>query len=229
VPGVCHIATAQPSLFGFSRPSPLTVSVVSCAAFALAGVGHIAASSDRAWSIVRREKSLLPARLFPFCAGVPAIGVGQSPDDEKPVAAVRMADFRRAEQPCRNDVAQASKLPVDLLKTEIEMGGHVFEHDEPGPGFPDDAGDFGPEVAGVVFAKPLAGKAERLARVSGGEHVEPSGGAAPSEGAQIIPDGDAGPVGGEDALGCGLDFDKAGGGSVEGEPDAALKATAAST
>lgn len=36
------------------------------------GVPHIAAASSSA----RRVKSLFPAALFPFCAGVPAIGVG---------------------------------------------------------------------------------------------------------------------------------------------------------
>jgi hypothetical protein len=41
------------------------------------GVDQDAAGSLSASSIVRREKSLFPAMLLPFCAGVPAIGVGQ--------------------------------------------------------------------------------------------------------------------------------------------------------
>jgi len=45
------------------------------------GVGQV----DPVISITFREKSLLPASLFPFCAGVPAIGVGH---DEQPLAEV---------------------------------------------------------------------------------------------------------------------------------------------
>jgi hypothetical protein len=43
--------------------------------FCAAGVGQFAHIS-RARSSALRLKSLLPEALFPFCAGVPAIGVG---------------------------------------------------------------------------------------------------------------------------------------------------------
>jgi hypothetical protein len=44
--------------------------------FCAAGVGHDEASTPAARRSAFRVKSLLPAALLPFCAGVPAIGVG---------------------------------------------------------------------------------------------------------------------------------------------------------
>lgn len=48
---------------------------------------------------VLRDESLFPAALLPFCAGVPAIGVGHDP---QPLPDVRSADARSAEieRPC---------------------------------------------------------------------------------------------------------------------------------
>lgn len=58
------------------------------------GVIHIPVASSSA----RREKSLFPAALFPFCAGVPAMGVGHAmSDDEDPEPFMRRTDFSRRE------------------------------------------------------------------------------------------------------------------------------------
>jgi len=64
---------------GIARP-PLGVS----------GVAHMRSARSSAF----RLKSLLPAALFPFCAGVPAIGVGH---DKDPLPFVRAECFARRE------------------------------------------------------------------------------------------------------------------------------------
>ncbi len=66
---------------------------------------------------VRRLLSLLPAALFPFCAGVPAIGVGQ------PVIAVsdmRRTDARRRERDTPEGVTQA--FHVSVYKVDPSVG-----------------------------------------------------------------------------------------------------------
>lgn len=170
-------------------------------------------------SIVFLLKSEFPAALFPFRAGVPAIGVGQRSDDEKPIPAVRAADFRRAEDARRNVVTQASKLPVNLAEAEIEVPGDILKDDDAGPGLADDAGNVWPQVALIRSAEALSGHGKRLAWIASGEHVEPSGLTAPNEGGEIIPDGAVGHgtvahAGLKGGNGQRLDLDKAGGPST---------------
>jgi hypothetical protein len=112
--------------------------------------------------------------------------VGQ---DEYPQAFVRRTDLCRREQARRRRVAQSPKLSQDGLESEGDVTGDVFEEDPFGGTFPDDAGDLGPEVAGIVGASALPGRAERLAGISGEHDVEGAAEGAGIEGAQIIPDG----------------------------------------
>ena len=64
------------------------------------GVVHIACASFSAFGL----KSEFPAALFPFCAGVPAIGVGH---DEHPLAFMRRARFCRCKQASRRRVTHS--------------------------------------------------------------------------------------------------------------------------
>jgi hypothetical protein len=73
--------------------------------------------------------------------------------DEQPLAPVRCADFRRRKQSCRKDVAHADQFSGDFGKSETEMIGDVFEENESGIAFPDNAGDMGPEMARISFAE----------------------------------------------------------------------------
>ncbi len=68
------------------------------------------------------------------------------------------------------------------------MTGDVFEENPFGAAFADDAGDFGPEVPGVVCTDALAGGAEGLAGVSGQHRVERAAEGTGVEAAQIVPD-----------------------------------------
>lgn len=105
---------------------------------------------------------LLP---FQFCAA----GVGQD-EDAHPL--VRRADFCRAEQACRRRVAHVPKLSQHGLKPKGDVAGDVFEEDPCGKAFGDDAGNLGPEVAGIVGTAAFSGGAEGLAGISGEDDVE---------------------------------------------------------
>jgi len=95
--------------------------------------------------------------------------VGQD-EDAQPL--VRRADFSRREQARRRRVAQSPKLSQDGFKAEGDVTGYVFEEHPLGAAFADDAGDVGPEVAGIIGATAFASGAEGLAGISGEDDVE---------------------------------------------------------
>jgi hypothetical protein len=64
---------------------------------------------------VLRLLSLFPAALLPFCAGVPAIGVGH-PDKPQPLPDVRRADARRAQIRCPDGVARAFHVSANKVE-----------------------------------------------------------------------------------------------------------------
>ena len=113
------------------------------------------------------------------------------------------------------------------------MTGDVLEEDPFGGAFADDAGDLGPEMAGITGAAAFAGGAEGLAGISGQNRVEGAAEGAGVEAAQIVPDRRRGEV--ARALGCDehrpwpvLPLDK--GAGVEaglGEHEAQIEASAA--
>ena len=153
--------------------------------------------------------------------------------DEDAQPLVRRADFCRAEQTRRRRVAQSPKLSQDGFKAEGDVPGDVFEEYPFGAAFPDDAGDVGPEVTGIVGATALSGRAEGLAGVSGEDDVESTAKGPGVEAAEIVSDRGWGEVPG--ALGCDEDrarpvfpFDK-GAGVIAGfgEHEAQIKASAA--
>jgi hypothetical protein len=156
--------------------------------------------------------------------------VGQ---DEDPQPLVRRADFCRREQARRRRVAHAPKLSQDGLKAEGDVTGDVFEEHPFRGTFPDDAGNLGPEVAGIVGTTAFSGRAEGLAGISGQHRVEGTVEGPGVEAAQIIPDRRRGKI--PRALGCDEDgarpvlpFNK-GAGVISGlgEHEAQIKASAA--
>ena len=109
----------------------------------------------------------------------------------------------------------------------------VFEKDPFRAAFADDAGDVGPEMAGIVSATALSGRAEGLAGISGEDDVEGPAKGTGVEAAQIRPDRGRGEVSGclrrdEDGAGPVLPFDE-GAGVIAGlgEHEAQIKASAA--
>ena len=113
------------------------------------------------------------------------------------------------------------------------MTGDVFEKDPFWGTFPDDAGDLGPEVPGIVGPAAFACCAEGLTGISGEDDVEGPDEAPGIEAAQIIPDWSRGEVacalgGNEDASGPILPLDEcAGVESGFSEHEAQIQASAA--
>lgn len=153
--------------------------------------------------------------------------------DEDAQPLVRRANFCRAEQARRRRVAHAPKFSQHGFEAEGDVTGHVFKEDPFGRAFPDDTGDVGPEVTGIIRSTALSGGTEGLAGISGEDDVEGSPEGAGIETAQIIPDWRRGEVacalcGDENGSGPILPFDKCAG--VEawfGEHDAQIQASAA--
>ncbi len=68
------------------------------------------------------------------------------------------------------------------------MAGDVLEKHPFGTGLKDDAGDVGPEMAGITGAAAFAGGAEGLAGISGEDGIESAPEGSSVEAAQIGPD-----------------------------------------
>ena len=113
------------------------------------------------------------------------------------------------------------------------MPGDVLEEDPFRTAFSDDAGDVGPEVAGIVGAATLSGRAEGLAGIACEDSIEGAAEGPGIEAAQVGPDRGRGEV--SHALGRDEDrpwpvlpFDE-GAGVIAGfgEHEAQIKASAA--
>jgi hypothetical protein len=110
--------------------------------------------------------------------------VGQ---DEDPHALVRRADFCRAEQARRRRVAHVPKLSQHGFKPEADVTCDVLNEDPFWDAFPDDPGDFGPEVARIVGAAAFASGTEGLAGISGENRVKGTAEGPGIEAAQVVP------------------------------------------
>ena len=113
------------------------------------------------------------------------------------------------------------------------MTGDVFEKDPLGGALDDDAGDFRPEVPGIVSTAALSSGAEGLAGISGEDDVEGTVERPSVEAAQIIPDWRRGEISGalgsdENGSGPILPLDEGAGVKPGfGEHDAQIQASAA--
>ena len=107
-------------------------------------------------------------------------------EDAQPL--VRRTNLCRAEQARRRRVAHAPKLSQDGLKAEGDVTRDVLEEHPLGLALPDNPGDVGPEVAGIIGPGAFASGAERLARVSGEDDVEGPAKGASIEAAEVVPD-----------------------------------------
>ena len=113
------------------------------------------------------------------------------------------------------------------------MTGDVLEEDPFGAAFVDDAGDLGPEVAGIVGSAAFSGGAEGLTGISGEDCVECPAEGAGVEAAKIVPDRGRDEISralsrDEDGAGPVLPFDE-GAGVIAGlgEHEAQIQASAA--
>ena len=153
--------------------------------------------------------------------------------DEDAQPLVRRTNFCRREQTRRRRVAQVPKLSQHCLKPEGDVTGDILEKDPCGAAFSGDAGDIGPEVAGVVGPFALSSGAEGLAGISCKDDVEGAEERPGIEYAQIVPNWGRGEIpcalgGDEDGARPVLPLDK-GAGVIAGfgQHDAQIKASAA--
>ncbi|KGJ02923.1 hypothetical protein IC63_13940 [Paracoccus sphaerophysae] len=153
--------------------------------------------------------------------------------DEDAQPLVWRANFCRAEQTRRRRVAQSPNVSEDGFKAEGDVTGDIFEEDPFGAAFPDDTGDVGPEVPGIVGTAALSSGAEGLAGISCKDDVEGAEERPGIEAAQIVPDRGRGEIpcalgGDEDGARPVLPLDE-GAGVVSrfGEHEAQIKASAA--
>lgn len=98
------------------------------------------------------------------------------------------AHFSRRKQARFWCVAQAAKAGRDFGKSQIEVPFDVLGEDRHWLDLRDQALDLRPEVTRVVLSAPLAGKAERLARIAGSEDMNSVAPRSAVEGAQVVPD-----------------------------------------
>ena len=153
--------------------------------------------------------------------------------DEDAQPLMRRPDLCRREQARRRRVAQSPKLSQDGLEAEGDVPGDVFEKHPLGAAFADDPGDVGPEVAGIVGAAALSGRAEGLAGVTCEDDVERPAERPGVETAQVGPDRGRGEVtcalgGNEDGARPVLPFDESAGVIAGlGQHEAQIKASAA--
>ena len=153
--------------------------------------------------------------------------------DEDAEPLVRRADFCRAEQTSRRRVAHVPKLSQHEFKAEGDVPGDIFEEYPLRGAFPDDAGDLGPKVPGIVGTTTFASGAEGLAGISGENDVEGTSKWPGIETAQVVPDRGRGEItralgSDEDVSGIALPLDESAGviGGF-GEHDAQIQASAA--
>jgi hypothetical protein len=117
--------------------------------------------------------------------------VGQ---DEDPQPFMRRADLCRREQARRRRVAQSPKLSQDGFKAEGDVACDVFEKDPFRAAFADDAGNVGPQVAGIVGAAAPSCRAEGLAGIACEDGIEGAAEGPGIEAAQVGPDRGRGEV-----------------------------------
>ena len=113
------------------------------------------------------------------------VGVAQNEDSIPDLACT---DFRRRDDARSNPVAHVLKVPGDVLEAKGEMSGHVLEEHPFGSDLGDDAGDVGPEVAGIVLALPQSGEGEGLAWITGSDEMNAAAPRSAVEGLEIVPD-----------------------------------------
>ncbi len=111
---------------------------------------------------VFRLLSVLPASLYPFCAGVSAIGVGHP---EKPLPDVRCADPRSAEIGGPDRIGHSFQVSSYSGEPEAPiLTRNLFAKDDWRAALVDDPSEGWPKVSFVISPFSLACRAERLAR-----------------------------------------------------------------
>src|SRR5690606_20558690 len=129
-----------------------------------------------------------PAGLLPFCAGVPAIGVGQP---VRAISDVRSTDARRRERDRPEGVTHGFQVSLYKVDPDVRrLARNLLSNDDCRAALADEPAEGGPQVPLVRKPAAFACRAERLARAGPGPDgavVRPSGSTE-----SVGPDADAG-------------------------------------
>jgi hypothetical protein len=158
--GVGHSAAAQPSLFGFVRPSELHCRLVSFAAFALLGVGHKKESLSDVVGTNRGSGETRPLRIVP-----------------------------ERGQVSQNSSEESASTSTSSGVMAAEDAGDVLTHHPAGPSLANEAGELMPEVAVVFAVLARPGDTVRLAGPASGDDINSnsvSGQSVAAEGAYVV-------------------------------------------
>jgi hypothetical protein len=110
-------------------------------------------------------------------------------EDEKPLAFLARANFRRREESALNRAAQSEKVSTDALgAARTEHAADVLDEDEPCPGLDEKPPGRAPQVALVFPAEPLSGEGMGLAGNPPNEAIHKATPASAIEGSGIRPD-----------------------------------------
>src|SRR5512139_524512 len=161
-------APSRPADLGVGHPSLaalLSVSAVPrcapvCSLSSLRGVGQLVSATTA------REKSLFPAALFPFCANVPAIGVGH---EVQSLPDVRRPDARSAQIARPDGVTRSFQVSTNKVEPrEASFARNLLTNNDWRAQLTDEVEGCRPEVPLVSSPAACACLAERLARAGDG-------------------------------------------------------------
>lgn len=133
-------------------------------------------------------RSVQPVEQMPISgrfADIWAVGVGQ---DEEPSAPMRSACLSSREESRPDSEAHRGEVGSYAVETEADVPLDVLEEDAPGAGLADDAPDMRPEMAGIILAEPVAGRAEGLAGIPRQNDIHRPTPWPAVKGANVIPD-----------------------------------------
>jgi hypothetical protein len=111
--GVCQCASVACADSGLPLLCPQRFALNSSVADSLRQSRAAGVAQGDTNATVRRELSVLPAGLFPFCAGVPAIGVGHPVAS---IADVRGTDARSRKRDTPKGVAQSFQVRLNKVE-----------------------------------------------------------------------------------------------------------------
>lgn len=136
-------------------------------------------------SEVRKAHPVAQMPISGRFADIWAVGVGQ---DEEPSTPMRSACLSSREESRPDSETHRGEVGSYAAKAEADMALDVLEEDAPGSGLADDSSDMRPEMARIVLAEAVAGRAEGLAGIACQDDIHCAAPWSAVEAGKVIPD-----------------------------------------